>query len=59
LLAGGGSGLSGIAERAAIAGGRMDAGPGAAGGFVLEVMVPIDDVIESTVTVPARETVSR
>jgi two-component system sensor histidine kinase DesK len=52
-----GSGLSGIAERAAVLGGRVDAGPSAAGGFELEVTVPVDGSAESAVTLPAEETV--
>ncbi|HET7035195.1 MAG TPA: histidine kinase [Thermomicrobiaceae bacterium] len=37
-----GSGLRGLAERVAAAGGRVDAGPDPAGGFRLSVVVPIE-----------------
>ena len=38
-----GSGLSGLAERVAEAGGRMVAGPGDGGGFRLRVVLPLAD----------------
>ena len=37
-----GSGLSGLAERVAESDGRMVVGPGAGGGFRLQVVLPID-----------------
>ena len=39
-----GTGLSGLAERVAAVGGRLEAGPGPTGGFRLVVTLPIDDV---------------
>ncbi len=52
-----GSGLSGIAERAAMLGGRVNTGPGIAGGFALEVTMPIDAHVDAGVTAPAEWTV--
>jgi two-component system sensor histidine kinase DesK len=54
-----GSGLSGIAERAAVVHGRVEAGPGAAGGFALEVTVPVDGCAEAFMPAPAEEMVPR
>jgi two-component system sensor histidine kinase DesK len=48
-----GSGLAGIAERVAGSGGRVEAGPGDAGGFALRVTLPVDH--ESGVVVPTGE----
>jgi two-component system, NarL family, sensor histidine kinase DesK len=50
----GGSGLSGIAERAAVVDGRVESGPGADGGFVLEVTVPVDDAGIAATAPPER-----
>ena len=42
-MRGAGSGLDGLAERVAASGGRLEAGPQAAGGFRLKVVVPLTD----------------
>jgi signal transduction histidine kinase len=42
----GGSGLAGMRERAAAAGGRLSAGPGADGGFAVEARLPLDPALE-------------
>ncbi len=52
-----GSGLSGIAERAAMLGGRVNTGIGIAGGFALEVTMPIDDHVEPGAPAPAESAV--
>ena len=42
--AGGGFGIRGMRERVSLLGGALSAGPGANGGFVVEAMLPWDDV---------------
>ena len=42
MVAGAGSGLTGLAERVAALGGRFDAGPMADGGFRVDVSVPLE-----------------
>jgi signal transduction histidine kinase len=39
--AGAGNGLRGIAERISMLGGRLTAGPGEAGGFVVRAVLPL------------------
>ena len=42
----GGHGIVGMAERAALLGGRLHAGPGRAGGFCVTVTIPYDSDVE-------------
>lgn len=44
-----GSGLRGLAERVEEAGGRLDAGPGKGGGYLLSVGLPLGDSVVSAV----------
>ncbi len=41
-----GNGLTGLAERVAAANGNFNAGPGPAGGFTLDISVPLADLIQ-------------
>lgn len=42
IAAEGGHGLTGMRERAAMLGGTVYAGPGPAGGFLVEVWLPVE-----------------
>lgn len=46
-----GTGLKGLAERLAAAGGRLEAGPGPRGGFVVEAELPVEVLEREVVTV--------
>ena len=54
-----GSGLSGLAERAAFVDGRVEIGRGAGGGFALDVTAPLDQHAEPAVPSTAERLVAR
>jgi signal transduction histidine kinase len=55
-LPSGGRGLTGMRERVALFGGRLDVGPDASGGYVVEAAIPLPAPVEAVApTVPTEE----